>query len=144
MSILCPELKQDFKIPQWPNRTSKWVVLVTSRKLSSLATFFVCEVSGEVMVKFCQESILYRKVWSARNVISASGRVSNRRNSQIANQLEPFNGPSENWESYLLKRYSGLPDFQPIRAWKLRICSAAVLSRNRIQQRRRSSKFYII
>jgi hypothetical protein len=34
----------------------------TSGKLSSLATFFVCHVSGDVKAKFCQESVLYRKV----------------------------------------------------------------------------------
>jgi hypothetical protein len=27
------------------------------QKLSSLATFFICEVSGEVIVKFCQELV---------------------------------------------------------------------------------------
>jgi hypothetical protein len=30
--------------------------------MSSLATFFICEVSGKVMVKFHQEPVLYRKV----------------------------------------------------------------------------------
>jgi hypothetical protein len=57
------------------------------------------------MVKFHQEPVLYRKVGSARNIISASGRVSDCRNMQITNQLEPFIGPSESFESFLLKRY---------------------------------------
>jgi hypothetical protein len=95
------------------------------------------------MAKFRQEPILYRKVWSARNVISASDQVSDCHSSQIANWLEPFNGLSESWESCLLKRYSGLPEFWPIRVWKLKIRSTAILSRNRIQQWRQSSKFCI-
>jgi hypothetical protein len=41
---------------------SKRVVLVTNRKLSSLVTFFIYEVSGEVMAKFRYKPILYRKV----------------------------------------------------------------------------------
>jgi hypothetical protein len=46
-------------------------------------------------------------------------------------------------ESFLLKQYSGLLEFWPIRGWKLKIRSTAVLSRNRIQQRRQWSKFCI-
>jgi hypothetical protein len=45
-----------------PNLMSKWVVSVTIRKLSSLVTFFVYEVSREVITKFHQKSVLYRKV----------------------------------------------------------------------------------
>jgi hypothetical protein len=89
---------------------SKWVIWVTSGKLSSLATFFVYEVSGEVMVKFRQKSILYRKVWSIRNAVSTTGRVSNYCNSQIANRLDPFNGQLESWESCLPKRYLRLQE----------------------------------
>jgi hypothetical protein len=37
------------------------------------------------MVKFHQKPDLYRKVQSARNADSATGRVSDYRNSQIAN-----------------------------------------------------------
>jgi hypothetical protein len=56
-------------------------------------TFFIYEDSGEVMAKFHQKPILYRKVRSARNADSATGRISDCRNSQ--NRLEPFDGPSE-------------------------------------------------
>jgi hypothetical protein len=37
----------------------KRVIWVTRRKLSSLATFFIYEVSGEVMVKFHQKNLFY-------------------------------------------------------------------------------------
>jgi hypothetical protein len=58
-------------------------------------TFFVYEASWEVMAKFCPNPVLYRKVWSARNADSTTGRVPDCRNSQIANHLELFDGPSE-------------------------------------------------
>jgi hypothetical protein len=108
---------------------SKRVIWVTSRKLSSSATFFIYEVSEEVMAKFCQKPILHRKVWSARNADSTTGRVSNCRGSQITHRVEPFDGPSESWESCRLKQYSEHPEIQPIWDRKLKICSAAVLSR---------------
>jgi hypothetical protein len=60
-----------------------------------MSSFFVYEVSGVVMAKSCQKLDLYRKVQSARNADSATGRVSDCRNSQIANHLEPFSRPSE-------------------------------------------------
>jgi hypothetical protein len=141
LSRICLELKLNFKNPYRPNRMSKQVICVTSRKLSSLATSFIYEVSGEVMVKFCQQPILYRKVWSARIIGSTSDLVSDCRNSQTTNRLEPSSGPSESWESCLPKRYSRLLMLRPIRDWKLRICYAVVLSGCRIQQRRWSSKF---
>jgi hypothetical protein len=65
------------------------------------------------------------------NTNSATGRVSDCHNSQIANHLEPFNGSSESWESDLPKWYSGLSEFRPIRDWKLKIHFATVLFRNR-------------
>jgi hypothetical protein len=58
-------------------------------------TFFIYEVFGEVMVKFHQELVLYRNVRSVRNAVLATDRVSNCRNSQIANRFEPLDGPSE-------------------------------------------------
>jgi hypothetical protein len=75
-------------------------------------------------------------------LIQPTGRDSDSHISQITNRLEPFNGPSESWESWLPKWYSGLPEFQPIRNPNVKIRSAAVLSRNRIQQWLRSSKFH--
>jgi hypothetical protein len=62
---------------------------------------------------------------------SATGRVSDCRNSQIPNRLKSFNAPSESWESYLPKRYLGLLEFRPIRDLKLKICFAVVLFRKR-------------
>jgi hypothetical protein len=47
---------------------------------------------------------------------SATGRFSDRRNSQIASSLELFDGSSESWESYLPIQYSGLPDFRQTEA----------------------------
>jgi hypothetical protein len=59
-------------------------------------TCFVYKVSGEVMAKFCQKLDSYRKVQYAQKYAdSATSRVSDYRNSQIANCLELFNGPSE-------------------------------------------------
>jgi hypothetical protein len=77
------------------------------------------------------------------STISMTGRISDCRNSLITNRWEPFILPSESRESCFPKWYSGHPEFQPIRVWKLKIRSAAVLSKNRIQQRHRSSKFCI-
>jgi hypothetical protein len=37
----------------------KQVIWVTRRKLSSLVTFFIYEVSGDVMVKFHQKNLFY-------------------------------------------------------------------------------------
>jgi hypothetical protein len=48
--------------------------------MSSLATFFIYKVSGEIMAKFHKKPDLYRKVQSARNADSATGRVSDGRN----------------------------------------------------------------
>jgi hypothetical protein len=63
--------------------------------MSLLAAFFVYEVSGEVMAKFCQKTVFYREEGSARNADSVTSRVSDYRNSQITNRLEPFDGPAE-------------------------------------------------
>jgi hypothetical protein len=38
-----------------------------------LVIFFIYEVSGEVMAKFRQKTVLYRKVWSARIADSVAG-----------------------------------------------------------------------
>jgi hypothetical protein len=65
--------------------------------------------------KISEKPILYRKVWSARNIDSATGRVSNYRTSQTANHLEPSNGLSETWESCIPKWYSRLLEFWLIR-----------------------------
>jgi hypothetical protein len=108
----------------------KQVIWETNRNLSSSVTFFVYKVSGDVMAKFHQKTVLYRKVWSTRNADSATGRVSDCRNSQITNRFDPFDGPLERWESCRPKQYSGLPEFRPIWDRKLKICSAAVLSRS--------------
>jgi hypothetical protein len=126
------------------NRMSKQVIWVTSRNLSSLVTFFIYEAPREVVVKFCPKPILYSKVWSARNTDSETGQVSDCHNTQTANHLEPYNEPLESWESCLPKQYSGLLEFWPIRDWELRIHYASALSRCRIQQRHRSSKFHNI
>jgi hypothetical protein len=63
--------------------------------MSSLETPFVYEVSGEVMAKFHQKPVLYRKVSSAINIDAATGQVSDCRNSQTANRLMSSNGSSE-------------------------------------------------
>jgi hypothetical protein len=44
----------------------KQVIWATSRNLSSLMTFFVYKVSGEVMTKFHQKPDLYRMVQYAK------------------------------------------------------------------------------
>jgi hypothetical protein len=62
---VCPALKPEFKNPYQPNRVSKQVISVNSRNQSSLKAFFIYDVSGEVMAKFCQKPDLYRKVQSA-------------------------------------------------------------------------------
>jgi hypothetical protein len=77
------------------------------------------------------------------STISMTGRIFDCHNSLITNRWKPFIGPLESWEDCLPKRYSGLLEFQPIRDWKLKIRSATVLFKNRIQQWRRSSKFHI-
>jgi hypothetical protein len=51
--------------PQYTVTTELYIemsYMSNQRKLSSLAIFFICEVSQEVMAKFHQEPILYRKV----------------------------------------------------------------------------------
>jgi hypothetical protein len=69
-----------------------------------------CGGHGEILPR----TVLYRKVWSARKAVLPTGRVSDRRNSQIANRLDPCNRSLESLESFIPKRYSRLPDFQPI------------------------------
>jgi hypothetical protein len=76
------------------------------QKSEFVSNIFWIRSFWEVMAKFHQKPILYRKVWSARNAASANNRVSNCRNSQIANRLEPFNGPWEIRESFLPKWYA--------------------------------------
>jgi hypothetical protein len=56
---------------------------------------------GEISPKTC----LLQK-GTVRNADSATSRVSDCRNSQIINHLEPFDGPSESCERCCLKRYS--------------------------------------
>jgi hypothetical protein len=94
----------------------------------------VFKVFGEVVAKFCQNSDLCRKFKSAQNYDSTNRSGSDSHKTQIANRLEPYYGPSESRESCLPKWYSGLPEFQPIQDSNVKIRSAAVLSRNIIQQ----------
>jgi hypothetical protein len=49
-----------------------------------------------------------------RNIVLATGRVSDCRNSLITNRLEPFIRPSKSGESCFPKRYSRLLEFWPI------------------------------
>jgi hypothetical protein len=58
-------------------------------------TPFIYKVPGDVMEFFCQNLIHTGMSNLPRTPDSATGRVSNSRNSQIANRLELFHGPSE-------------------------------------------------
>jgi hypothetical protein len=142
---VCPEPDRHWTWLQNSITTKPYVEtgrMSKKKKAEFIGDIFVYEVSREFMVKFCQTPDLYRKVQSAQKCWLATGRVSDCRNSQIANRLELFNGPSESWESFVLKQYSRFLESWPIWDLKLKIRFAAVLSRNRIQQQRQLSKFH--
>jgi hypothetical protein len=65
------------------------------RKAEFVGDNFLCEVSGKVMAKFRKNEFYTGSYDLPENVVSSSGRFSDCHNSQIANRLEPFNGPSE-------------------------------------------------
>jgi hypothetical protein len=83
------------------------------RKAEFINVNFYIQVSGEVMVKFCQNPDLWQRVKSVQKLWNSAIRpTSNSRNSEIADRLESWNEPSKDGESYLMEWYSEIREFQ--------------------------------